>query len=104
MIQEIVNFLPQTLTTGESAACAGIALAATVLWLMGSAWGRPVCALAAVAIGGTLGMLVPRWMNWPINTGATAVIGAIVFGITGWLAARLWAGLLFAIVMAAWAA
>ena len=104
LMQELTGILPQTLSAGGAAACAGIALAGTALWLLGAAWARPIATLCAVAAGGIAGIILPRCMGWPINTMATAVVGAIVLGLTGWLGHRLWVGLILGVVLSAWAA
>lgn len=104
MLHELVPMLPQALTTGEAAACAGIALAGTVLWLMGAVWARHIATLVAVAVGSMGGMLLPRYFNIPINPMALSVLGAIVCGVSAWLLHRLWLGLIFGVVMSGWVA
>src|SRR5678815_524664 len=102
MLHELIPMLPQALTTGEAAACAGIALAGTVLWLMGAVWARHIATLLAVAAGSMGGMLIPRYFNVPINPMAMSVLGAIVLGVTAWVANRLVIGLMFGVVLCGW--
>ena len=68
MIQELLPFLPPALTTGQAAICVALLLLGVFLWLAGAVWSRGILALIAVAGGGLLGMMLPRWQNWPLNT------------------------------------
>jgi len=74
------------------------------LWLLGARYSRAMIALLAVAIGGLLGVTLPRWYGLTISTQATAVGGAVVLGLSGWLLHRVWVGLGLGLVFAAWAA
>src|SRR4051812_49571744 len=102
MVQELLPYLPKAIS-GELAAACVIALAAGLfLWACGAAWSRGLLTLFAVAIGGTLGMLLPRWQDWAINTMALSVLGAVFFGVSAFILPRLWVGLSLGVVLCAW--
>ena len=104
MVQEILPLLPNTLTTEQAVVCLLCLLAGVFFWLSGSIWSRGIITLFAVAIGALLGMYVPRWQLWPINSMAAAVLGAVGLGLIAFLVERLWMGLTLGSVLAAWAA
>jgi len=104
MVQELLPLLPDLLTKEQAAVCLGCLLAGVFLWLSGSLWSRGILTLIAVAIGGLLGMYVPRWQNWPVNSMGLAVLGAVGLGLSAYLAQRLWMGLTVGVVLACWAA
>lgn len=104
MVQELLPFLPSALTTEQAAGCvAGIAVGA-VLWLAGAIWSRGIVTLLAVAAGGTLGLVVPRWQNWPMNAMSASVLGAVLLGVFAFVLPRIWVGLLLGVVLACWVA
>jgi hypothetical protein len=102
MVQELLPILPQALTTTQAAVCVALIVAGAFLWLVGAAWARVLVTLLAVALGGTLGMLVPRWQLWPINSMAAAVLGAVCFGVSAFLVERVWCGFVLGVVLVAW--
>lgn len=104
MVQELLPLLPSTLTTEQAVLCLLCLLAALFLWLSGSIWSRGIVTLFAVTIGSLLGMYVPRWQMWPVNSMAGAVLGAVGFGLIAYLVERLWMGLTLGSVLACWAA
>src|ERR671913_2107530 len=104
MVQELLPLFPQTLTHPQALFCLLGLFAGVFLWLSGSRWSRGLLALVAVALGATLGMYVPRWQLWPINSMALAVLGAVAFGVSAYLVERLWMGLTLGLVLACWAA
>jgi hypothetical protein len=103
MVQEILTLLPGTLTTDQAVVCLLCLLAGVFFWLSGSIWSRGIITLFAVAIGALLGMYVPRWQLWPVNSMAAAVLGAVGFGLIAFLIERLWMGLTFGLVLVCWA-
>jgi hypothetical protein len=103
MVQELLPLLPTTMTTAQVVICLMVLLSGVVLWLTGTAWSRSFLTLLAVAIGGTLGMLVPRWQLWPINSMSAAVLGAVGLGVSAFLLERMWVGLTLGFVLAMWA-
>jgi len=103
MVQELLPFIPQALTTPQAVVCIALMSAGLFLWLAGAVWGRAILTLAAVAVGATLGMFVPRWQAWPINSMSAAVLGAVCFGVSAFLVERIWCAILLGIVLTAWA-
>jgi hypothetical protein len=103
MVQELLPLLPDVLTSEQAVVCLLCLLAGVFLWLSGSVFSRGIVTLFAVAIGALLGMYVPRWQLWPVNSMATAVLGAVGLGLIAYLAERLWMGLTLGLVLACWA-
>lgn len=104
MVQELLPFFPQTLTSAQALFCLLGLVAGLFLWVSGAVWSRGLVTLVAVTLGALLGMYVPRWQLWPINSMALAVLGAVGFGLSAYLVERLWMGLTFGFVLACWAA
>ena len=102
MVQELLPFLPQALTTMQAGLCVGLILVGAFLWIAGAVWSRGILTLLAVGAGGVLGMMLPRWQNWPINENATAVLGAVILGVCAFTLSRLFVGLLLGVVMCGW--
>lgn len=102
MVQELLSILPPELTNPQAALCLAILVLGLFLWIMGAACGRAILTLLAVALGATLGMLVPRWQMWPINSMSTAVLGAVGLGVSAFLVERLWTGIVLALVLVSW--
>jgi hypothetical protein len=102
MVQELLPLLPDMLTTEQAVVCLLCLLAGVFLWLSGSIWSRGIVTLFAVAIGALVGMYVPRWQLWPVNSMATAVLGAVGLGLLAYLVPRLWMGLTLGLVLACW--
>ena len=65
MVQELLPFIPQAISDELAAACVVAMCAGAFLWLCGASWSRGIVALLGVAIGGFLGMLLPRMFEWP---------------------------------------
>jgi hypothetical protein len=72
----------QPVITGFAAA---LAILGVILWLLGACFSRSLITLAAVAIGTWLGLHVPRWFGISAGTWATAVGGALIFGVSGYI-------------------
>ena len=102
MVQELLPFLPQALTTSQAASCVAAIVVGVFLWMAGGVWSRGILTLAAVALGGTLGMLLPRWQNWPLNSMAASVLGAVILGLSAFALSRLWVGMTLGVVLSAW--
>ena len=102
MVQQLLNILPEALRTPHAAICIALLVAGLILWLVGAAWGRAILTLIAVALGGVLGILVPRWQMWPINSMSAAVLGAVGLGVSAFMVERVWSGLLLGVVLVAW--
>jgi hypothetical protein len=49
-------------------------------------------------------MYVPRWLHWPVDSMAVAVLGAVALGLSAYLIERLWMGLTLGVVLACWVA
>jgi hypothetical protein len=62
-----------------------------------------VVTLAAVAVGGMIGMWIPRWMGWDVNTMATSLSIAMCFGAMGFAMPRVFVGLGLMVVLSVWA-
>jgi len=104
MVQELTSLMPHQM--GELAlwmAMAGVALGAG-LWLAGTCFSRSIITLLLVAIGSFAGKRLPGWMGWSIDPMATAVGGAILLGISGYLLHQYWVGIGLGLVLAAWTA
>ena len=104
MVQELLPYLPQASTADTTALCIAIMIVGALMWLCGAVWSRGLLTLAAVALGGTLGMMMPRWQNWPINTMAACVLGAVFCGLSAFVLPRVWVGLMLGVVLSAWVA
>ena len=103
MVQELLPIFPQSIGTALVICCfvaLGLGLA---LWLAGAVWSRAIVTLVAVAMGGSAGMLLPRWYIWPVNSPSTAVLGAVIFGVLAFVLPRLFVGLMLGFVLAVWA-
>jgi hypothetical protein len=103
MIQEIIPLLPQPLGSRLFALCVIALTIGGVLWIIGGLWSRGIVTLVAVTVGATLGLNLPRWYLWPINSMSLAVLGAVVLGIFAFAVPRLWVGLTLGAVLCAWA-
>jgi hypothetical protein len=84
-------------------AIGGIALGAG-LWLAGACFSRSIITLVMVTIGAAVGKWLPTKMGWSIDPMATAVGGATVLGISGYLLHKYWVGIGLGLVLAAWTA
>src|SRR5687768_9084266 len=104
MLLELLSLLQRDTDRAALIFAVGGATLGAGLWLLGARYSRAMIALLAVAIGGLLGVTLPRWYGLTISTQATAVGGAVVLGLSGWLLHRVWVGLGLGLVFAAWAA
>jgi hypothetical protein len=79
-----------------------VAAAGTVLWLAGARFSRSLVTLTTVTVGAAIGLQLPRWLGLPIGTWATAIAGALAFGVAGWGMHKTWVGAGLGVVMAFW--
>src|SRR5689334_19006424 len=104
MVQQLLPFLPQALPTAAAALLCVTAVAVGLfLWLLGGVWARGIVTLIGVALGGWLGMMLPRWYYWPVNSMALATLGAVALGVAAFGVPRISVGLLLGVVLATWA-
>ena len=78
-------------------------VAGAAFWLAGVRVNRSLLTLVAVALGTGVGLRLPRWFGWPIDSWATGVGGALVLGVSAYVYPRLWTGLAFGGLLAVWA-
>lgn len=104
MVQELLNLLPDEVSTGALYALVGLAAAGLGVWLLGARWSRPVVTLVLVAAGTLLGRALPGWMGWSIDPMGPAIGGALVLGLSGYILHRMWVGIALGGLLALWAA
>ena len=104
MFQQLLPLLPAEPSVSVIVATILGALAGVILWFAGSRYTRLIITLGTLAVGAVIGMILPRQMGWDINTMATAVAGAIIFGIAGFILYRACLGVGLAFVLALWTA
>jgi hypothetical protein len=104
MFQELLPWLPREGGTLALALAMAGTLAGVGLWLMGARVSRGLITLMTVALGGVLGMELPRWYGWSTGGAATIIAGAILLGILGFTLHRVWVGLGLGMVLALWTA
>jgi hypothetical protein len=104
MIQRLLILLPQQIgLLSLMIAIAGAALGG-ILWLGGSRFSRTLMTLIAVSTGALIGLQIPKWFSIGLQGWATAVLGALILGISGYLLHKFWVGLGLGVVLAVWAA
>lgn len=74
------------------------------LWLAGAKFSRQLLALTATAAGGAIGYLSPHWFDWTIDPWTVAVLGALIVGITGFMAHGYITAFGLGVVLAIWGA
>jgi hypothetical protein len=104
MVQELLPFIPQAISDELAAACVVAMCVGTFLWICGAAWSRGIIALLGVALGGMLGMLLPRWYEWPVNSMSGCVIGAVALGMLAFVLQRFGVGLVLGVALSLWVA
>jgi hypothetical protein len=103
MIEDFLQVLPRMGTLAVVLAMAG-ALAGAALWLFGERFNRSVMTLALVGLGAGLGLQLPHWMGWSIDGWATALAGAVLLGVCGFLMHRFWVVVGLGLIVAIWSA
>ncbi len=90
MFEEIIQQLPPdpSGTIITLIVVIGIAVG-TLTALLGAVHSRVTMALLMLAFGAVLGASLPRWMGWDVNHSAMITIGAIAFGLAGFILHRL---------------
>jgi hypothetical protein len=104
MIQQFLALLPRQINSLALAIAIAGAVLGGLLWLGGSRFSRTLMTLISVSTGGLVGLQLPRWFGWGLEGWATAVLGALVLGISGYVLHKLWVGLGLGLVLAVWAA
>src|SRR5258708_25325408 len=102
--QEVLALLPRHINSLAQAIAIAGAVLGGLLWLGGSRFSRTLMTLISVSTGGLIGLQMPRWFGWGLEGWATAVLGALVLGISGYALHKLWVGLGLGLVLAIWAA
>jgi len=104
MLQQLLSLLPRELGTAALVLAMLGTMLGLGLWIAGARFQRSILTLTTVAGGAWVGMCLPRWCGWGIDGMATAVAGAVVLGITGYVCTRFWVGIGFGLMMALWSA
>src|SRR5258705_6783351 len=104
MIQQFLALLPRQINSLALAIAIAGAVLGGILWLGGSRFSRTLMTLISVSTGGLIGLQMPGWFGWGLEGWATAVLGALVLGISGYVLHKLWVGLGLGLVLAVWAA
>jgi hypothetical protein len=104
MIQQLLALLPRQINTLVLVLAIAGALLGGLLWLAGARFNRTLVTLLSVTAGGLFGLQFPHWFGWRLEGWATAVLAALVLGISGYVLHKLWVGVGLGVVLAAWAA
>jgi hypothetical protein len=103
MVEDLLPYFPQAMTMASVCACVAVLAAGVMLWLVGGVWARGIVTLVAVTLGGWLGMMLPRWYIWPVNSMSLSVLGAVGLGVCAFAVPRVWVGVVLGAVLAGWA-
>jgi hypothetical protein len=104
MLQDWMAAMPKDGGTIALGCAIAGTLAGAGVWLAGARFSRSIVTLSLVTIGALLGMHLPAWMGWPLDSWAGGIGGAIVLGVSGFTMHRFWVGVGLGLVLAAWAA
>ena len=104
MIQQLMALLPQRVDAVALLIAVTGAFLVGVLWLGGSRFSRTLMTLISVSAGALIGLQAPRWFALGLEGWATAVLGALILGISGYALHRVWVGLGLGVVLTVWAA
>lgn len=103
MIQQLMALLPRQIDGLAMVLAIAGAIIGLILWIAGSRFSRTLVTLISVSSGALIGMKMPAWFGWPLEGWSTAVLGALILGISGYAAHRVWIGAGLGIVLACWA-
>ncbi len=104
MMQQLLALLPDRIDPVALLIAVVGAFLGGVLWLGGSRFSRTLMTLISVSAGALIGLQFPRWFPVGLEGWATAVLGALLFGIAGYALHKVWVGLGLGLVLAVWAA
>lgn len=104
MIQQLFGLFPQHIDPIALLVAVAGAVMGGVLWLGGSRFSRTLMTLISVAAGSFIGLQFPKWFTVGLEGWATAVLGALILGISGYALHKVWVGLGLGLVLAVWAA
>src|SRR5215218_2320257 len=104
MIQQLLSLLPREINSIALMIAVAGAFLGGVLWLGGSRFSRTLMTLISVSAGALIGLQVPKWFTPGLEGWATAVLGALILGISGYALHKVWVGLGLGFVLAIWAA
>lgn len=104
MFEQLLSLLPSEPGTIALVVASVGSLLGAALWLSGARFSRFVLTLTAVALGAAVGMKLPKWCGWSIDGMGPAVGGAVILGVSAFVAHRFWVGIWLGIVLAGWTA
>jgi hypothetical protein len=104
MMQQLLSLMPKEINSIAMMIAVAGALLGGILWLGGSRFSRTLMTLISVFVGALIGLQLPNWFSLGLEGWATAVLGALVLGISGYAMHKVWVGLGLGLVLAAWAA
>lgn len=104
MVQQLLALLPKEINSIALAIAVAGAFLGGILWLGGSRFSRTLMTLISVSTGALIGLQCPRWFGLALEGWATAVLGALVLGISGYALHKVWVGMGLGLVLAGWAA
>lgn len=104
MIQQLLAILPKNIGSLTILLAFAGAFVGGVLWLGGSRFSRTLVTLTSVSTGALVGLHMPQWFGWALEGWSTAILGALLLGITGFALHKVWVGIGLGLVLASWAA
>lgn len=104
MIQQLLSLLPDQISSIALMLAVAGAFVGGILWLGGARFSRTLVTLISVSTGALIGLQIPRWFHLGLEGWATAVLGALVLGISGYMLHKVWVGLGLGLVLSLWAA
>lgn len=93
MLQEWLAGLLQDAGPRALAIALAVTGAGLLFSIVGARFSRSIFTLLAVAAGSWVGLRLPRWMGWEIDSMAVAFGGAMLIGLAGYLFHRTWVGI-----------
>jgi len=104
MLFDLLQLLPEKPGDGALIIAMIVAVVGAVLWIAGVKFSRPLVTLVTVLLGASIGLMLPRWCNWNISGAGTAVGGAVVLGVSGFVLHRMWVGVALGMILSMWGA